>query len=96
MYYDVGNIIVTINCHSKSPYGKAFQSICWGGEEYPHLHICLVHFQIVLDFIVSENKGQFSRVDKRMTSLLLYDYSVFSPKSGVANVTKLISDNKDT
>lgn len=62
--------------------------------------MCLVHFQIVLDFIVSENKGQFSKVDKRMTLLLLYDYSVpycdFSPKSAVANVTKLISDNKDT
>lgn len=62
--------------------------------------MCLVHFQIVLDFIVSENKGQFSTVDKRMTLHLLYDYSApfcdFSPKSSVANVTKLKTGNKDT
>lgn len=61
--------------------------------------MCLVFFQIVLDFTVSKNKGQFHRVEKRMTLNLLYYYSVpcrdFSPKNGVANVTKLITDNKD-
>lgn len=54
----------------------------------------LVVFQIVLDFNVSKNKGQFSSVDKRVTLNLLYSYSVpccdSSSKSGVANVPKLI------